>query len=197
MILETIFPLFFISLIVAMSFELLLNDFNLPELPTLPVLHLTAQSNRIIRHFRRGRQPGAIDKKERSVKNAEEHLRVCERKLTQAEAGKKVPWQVMYNKTPHLAIIERVDWERKRIVFLLLVPEDSMCTCARSVYVFTGTRPICVCAVCGETGMWQPRRVSYTPNTMKNCGAQAVHPFDAPAGYPVAELLVKYVHNEF
>lgn len=194
MVLETIFPLFFISLIIAMSFELLLNDF---DLPTLPVLHLTAQSNRIIRHFRRGRQLGAIDKKQRPVKNAEEHLRVCERKMTQADAGKKVPWQVIYNKKPHLAVIERVDWERKRIVFLILVPEDSICTCTHAVYTFTGTRPICVCAVCGETGAWQPKRVSYTPNTMKNCGAQAVHPFDAPAGYPVAELLVKYVYNQF
>jgi len=195
--LETIFPLFFASLVLAMSFELLLNELSLPELPELPAINLTAQAQRIISHFRGGRQPGAVDKRQRPVKNAEEHLRVCERKMTQAEAGRKVPWQINYDNTPRLAVVEKVDWDRKRVVFLILVPEVSLCTCTHPVYTFTGARPICVCAGCGETGAWQPKRVSYPPSTMKNRGAQAVHPFEAPAGYPVAELLVKYVYNEF
>lgn len=195
--LQTLFPLIFIaSLTLAMSFELLVNEL-FPDLPALPFVNLTTTANRIINSFRGGRVRGAIDKKQRPVKNAEEHLRMCERKLTQAETGRDYPWTMSYNNKPHLAVVEKVDHQQNRVTFLILEVEHSCCACTHPVYTFTTARPICLCAGCGETSAWQTRRVSMTPNTMKNRGAKVVHPFDAPPGFALAEQLVKYVNKQF
>jgi hypothetical protein len=188
---QNFFPLILTSLVMALALEELVDmgaDFlGLPPLP-----------NRIS-HFlirKAGRKEGSLDSKQRKVKDIEKHLALQERKMTQAEAGRNVPWMMNHENQPHVGVIENINHHRKRVTFQILESKVSACVCNDPICTFTSDPPICICVGCGELARWQVKRKTYTATALKNRGAKAAIPTESPASYDLAEQLLKYVTGE-
>lgn len=202
--LAEIFALFCTSLIMALAFEAFLDDadLDLPDLGfNIDLSAFTETLQNVVNLVRKpsGRKYGSLDSKQRKVKDLDKHLQLQERKMTQAESGKHVPWVMTHNRGPHLCVIKKIDHLQKRVTFLVLEPvPGAMCECVHPVFTFTSAKtPICICAGCGELAAFQAVTKVLTASGMKNRGAKACIPTEAPAPYVLGEQLIQFVNNSF